>query len=55
MRLRYTPLSPFARKVRVCAWELGLSDYLELAPCDVWAADSDIVIDNPLGKVPALS
>lgn len=54
LRLRYTPLSPFARKVRVAAFEVGLSDCVELSPCDVWAPDSDIVADNPLGKVPAL-
>jgi glutathione S-transferase len=54
LRLRYNRLSPFARKVRVAAYELGLSDQLELVPCDVWAPDSDIVKDSPLGKVPVL-
>jgi glutathione S-transferase len=54
LRLRYSPASPFARKVRVVAAELGLSGRIELAACDVWAPDSDIAADNPLGKVPAL-
>lgn len=54
MRLRYSPLSPFARKVRVFAAETGLAERLELVPCDVWAPGSDIVRDNPLGKVPVL-
>jgi len=54
MKLRYTPLSPFARKVRVFALEVGLGSKLELSPCDVWAPDCDIVQDNPLGKVPVL-
>src|SRR5712691_7789746 len=54
LRLRYSSASPFARKVRVVAAELGLSGRIELAVCDVWAPDSDIAADNPLGKVPAL-
>jgi glutathione S-transferase len=54
LRLRYSAASPFARKVRVAAAEVGLSDCIELAPCDVWASGSDIVVDNPLGKVPVL-
>jgi glutathione S-transferase len=52
--LRYSGASPFVRKVRVAATEVGLSGRIELLPCDVWAPDSDIVRDNPLGKVPAL-
>jgi glutathione S-transferase len=52
--LRYSPASPFVRKVLVCAHETGLADRIELAPTDVWAPDCDIVQDNPLGKVPAL-
>jgi glutathione S-transferase len=54
LRLRYSGVSPFVRKVRVAAAEVGLSERIELIPCDVWAPDSDIVHDNPLGKVPAL-
>jgi glutathione S-transferase len=54
LRLRYSPASPFARKVRVVAAELGLSGRFELAACDVWAPNSDIAADNPLGKVPVL-
>src|SRR5229473_3208354 len=54
LRLRYSPASPFARKVRVVVAELGLSGQIELAACDVWAPNSDIAADNPLGKVPAL-
>ena len=55
MRLRYSPLSPFVRKVLVCAMEAGLDDRIECVETDVWAADSDIFEDNPFGKVPALS
>ncbi|MFG1347997.1 glutathione S-transferase family protein [Xanthobacter autotrophicus DSM 431] len=53
-RLRHAPLSPFARKVVVVAHELGVLDRIEIVPCDVWAPDTDIAGDNPLGKVPAL-
>jgi len=54
MRLRYSELSPYARKVRVFAAEAGLANQLDLDACDVWAPDSDIGRDNPLGKVPVL-
>lgn len=54
MKLRYSNASPFVRKVLVFAHETGLSGRIELVPTDVWAADTDIVRDNPLGKVPAL-
>ena len=54
LQLRYTSASPFVRKVLVFAHETGLADQIELIPTDVWALDSDIVRDNPLGKVPAL-
>lgn len=54
MKLRHSPTSPFVRKVLVTAIETGLRDRIELLPADVWAPGSDIVADNPLGKVPAL-
>src|ERR1700730_12676674 len=52
--LRYSPASPFVRKVLVFAHETGLADRIELVPTDVWAADSNLFRDNPLGQVPAL-
>jgi len=52
--LRYSEYSPFARKVRVFAAEAGLARQIDLDRCDVWAPDSDITQDNPLGKVPVL-
>ena len=52
--LRYSKLSPFVRKVLVFATEAGLRDLITLQPADVWAADTDIAQDNPLGKIPAL-
>jgi len=51
-RLRYTPNSPFARKVRVVAHELGLAPALELVPTALRTADREFWSDNPLGKVP---
>ena len=54
MKLRYAKTSPFVRKVIVFADEAGLADRIELDPTDVWADDTDIAKDNPLGKIPAL-
>ena len=54
MKLRYSPASPYVRKVTVVAHETGLIDRLEIVPTNVWANDTDIGRDNPLGKVPAL-
>lgn len=54
MKLRYSRASPFVRKVLVCAHELGLAGQIDLVPTDVWAPDTDVTQDNPLGKVPVL-
>ena len=35
MKLTYSPPSPFARKVRVAAMELGLADEIELIQVQV--------------------
>ena len=54
LKLWYSPASPFVRKVLVFAHETGLADSIALVPGDVWAPDTEITKDNPLGKVPAL-
>lgn len=54
MKLRYSPTSPYVRKVVVTAMETGLDDRIERVETDVWDPSSDIGTDNPLGKVPAL-
>lgn len=54
MKLRWGPGSPFVRKVTVTAIEVGLDDRIERIETDHRAAVSDLVNDNPLGKVPAL-
>jgi glutathione S-transferase len=55
MKLRFSPASPFVRKVSVTALETGLDDQIEKMPTNVWAADTDIGTDNPIGKIPALT
>jgi glutathione S-transferase len=54
MKLRYSPTSPYVRKVSVTAIEKGVDARIERIPTNVWDAATDIGDDNPLGKVPAL-
>jgi glutathione S-transferase len=54
LKLWYSPASPFVRKVLVFAHEAGLAHSITLVRGDVWAPDTEINNDNPLGKVPAL-
>lgn len=54
MKLRYSPTSPFVRKVTVTLHETGLTDGTELIETNVWDPETDIALDNPVGKVPAL-
>lgn len=54
MKLRFSPASPYVRKVMVLAHEAGLAAQIERVPTDVWSERTDIAVDNPLGKVPAL-
>jgi glutathione S-transferase len=54
MQLRYSPTSPYTRKVTVTAIETGLDGRIERIATNVWDPATDIARDNPLGKVPAL-
>jgi glutathione S-transferase len=54
MKLRFSPTSPYVRKVRIVLIETGLDKQVDLIPTNPWAADTDIGLDNPVGKVPAL-
>lgn len=54
MKLRYSPTSPYVRKVSVTAIEKGLDGQIERIPTNVWDAATNIGHDNPLGKVPTL-
>jgi glutathione S-transferase len=51
-QLRYTPNSPFARKVRVLAHELGIASSIELVDTPLRTEDPAFWNDNPLAKVP---
>jgi glutathione S-transferase len=54
MKLRFSPTSPYVRKVRIVALETGLDDRIERIATNAWAPETDLPLDNPLGKVPAL-
>lgn len=54
MRLRYSPTSPFVRKVRIAAAVLGLSDKIALESADTMNPQDSLRQDNPLGRVPTL-
>lgn len=54
MKLFYSPTSPYVRKVRVVAIELGLAEQIELRLTNAWDVATDLPDYNPLGKVPAL-
>lgn len=54
MKLVSYPTSPFARKVRIAAFEAGLLDRLEIVDANPLADDGVVAKHNPLGKVPAL-
>ena len=54
MKLRYSPTSPYVRKATVTVLEKGLEARVERVATDPWATDTDLSVDNPLGKVPTL-
>ena len=54
MKLRFSPMSPYVRKVTVTAIETGLKNHIDRIDTNVWAADTSIGDDNPIGKVPTL-
>jgi len=56
MKLVFSPLSPYARKVLVLAHELNIADRLELVLVSVSPTNHEAVAyqHNPLGKVPTL-
>ena len=54
MKLRLSPASPYARKVRVCAAERSLADNIELIITMTGDRTSGLAADNPLEKVPTL-
>jgi len=54
MKLRYSPTSPYVRKVNIVAIETGLDSGIERLDTNVWDPQTDIGGTNPLGKVPVL-
>jgi glutathione S-transferase len=54
MELRYGNLSPYVRKVRVVAEELGIADRIRLVLTNTREKPEEIVPLNPLGKIPTL-
>jgi glutathione S-transferase len=56
MKLSFSPASPFARKVRIAAIELGLIDKIEFMPATVVPGQPNDEYShiNPLKKLPAL-
>jgi glutathione S-transferase len=56
MKLTFSPASPFARKVRIAAIELGLIDKIEFLPATVVPGQPNDEYShiNPLKKLPAL-
>lgn len=53
-KLRWSPTSPYVRKVMMLAIERGVETSFEKEQTDAWSPDTDLPKDNPLGKVPAL-
>ena len=54
MKLLSFPTSPFARKVRIAAIEVGVADQVEVIDANPFATDGVVSGANPLGKIPAL-
>src|SRR6202007_1214089 len=56
MKLTFSPASPFARKVRIAAIELGLSDKIEFISATVVPGQRNDEYSkiNPVKKLPAL-
>jgi len=54
MELKFSPLSPYVRKVTVTAHELGIAGRIRLTPVKTRDEPESIAPFNPLGKIPAL-
>lgn len=54
MVLRSSPTSPFGRKVKIAAHELGLYNRLSVQLADTLDPADDLRRQNPLGKIPVL-
>lgn len=54
MILRYSPASPYARKIRIAAELLGLADGIEIVAANAADPSDSLRAQNPLGKIPTL-
>lgn len=56
MKLHWSPRSPYVRKVMIAAHELGLADGITLvrSVAMMTRPNPDIMVDNPLSKIPTL-
>jgi len=54
MKLYYSLASPYVRKVRMAALELGVAERIDLVLTDAWSVTAGLPQDNPLCKVPTL-
>ena len=54
MQLLFSPTSPYVRKVRIVAWEKGLSPEITLVTASPFDHVGPVIAANPLGKLPAL-
>jgi glutathione S-transferase len=54
MKLYCSPTSPYARKVRVVAAELGLTDLIEELNVDPHSSPAELLAVSPLSKIPVL-
>ncbi len=52
MKLLYSPASPYSAKVRMAARHLGIE--IDAVTTDTNAAPSELLDNNPLGKIPVL-
>lgn len=57
LKLRHGRLSPFVRKVMICAYEKGIAEKIELEATKVGAVvvNEDLMAINPIGKIPTLT
>ncbi|BDV34320.1 glutathione S-transferase [Methylocystis iwaonis] len=54
MILRYSPASPYARKIRIVADLVGLTAQIDVVPASTTDPDDTLRSQNPLGKIPTL-
>lgn len=52
--LRYSPASPYARKIRIAADLLGLTDRIDVVGANTADPNDSLRAQNPLGKIPTL-